>query len=103
MVNYDHSQHPSALTGADHNIMTIKFTGRHFPDEIILQSVRYYISCKLSHQKVKGKMHQCLGWKSNEGASSTQAGVELWSITNNGQLNNPEGLSAWEQFYALAA
>lgn len=48
-------------------------------------------------------MHQCLGSKSNEGASSTLAGVELWSIINNGRLDNPEGLSAWEQFYALAA
>ncbi|CDT35826.1 hypothetical protein VCR20J5_220132 [Vibrio crassostreae] len=25
------------------------------------------------------------------------------SISNNGQLDNPEGLSAWEQFYALVA
>ncbi|CDT18670.1 hypothetical protein VCR4J5_1600032 [Vibrio crassostreae] len=24
-------------------------------------------------------------------------------ISNNGQLDNPEGLSAWEQFYALVA
>ncbi len=55
-----------------------------------------------SHRKVKGKMHQCLRWKSDEGASSTLAGVELWSIIKNDQLDNPEGLSAWEQFYALA-
>jgi transposase-like protein len=33
-----------------------------------------------SHRKVKGKMHQCLGWKPDEGASSTLAGVELWPI-----------------------
>ena len=56
-----------------------------------------------SHRKVKGKLHQCLRSKSNEGASSTLAGVELWSIINNGRLDNPEGLSAWEQFYVLAA
>ncbi|WP_157933396.1 hypothetical protein [Vibrio lentus] len=31
------------------------------------------------------------------------AGVELWSMIKNGQLDNPEGLSIWEQFYALAA
>lgn len=49
-----------------------------------------------SHRKVKGKMHQCLGWKSDEGAISTLAGVELWSIIKNGQLDNFEGLSAWE-------
>jgi transposase-like protein len=44
-----------------------------------------------SHRKVKGKMHQCLGWKSNEGATATLAGVELWSMIKNGQLDNPDG------------
>ncbi|CDT18606.1 hypothetical protein VCR4J5_1600025 [Vibrio crassostreae] len=29
--------------------------------------------------------------------------MELWSIIKSEQLDNPEGLSAWEQFYALAA
>ncbi len=43
-----------------------------------------------SRRKVKGKMHQCLGWKSDERASFTLAGVELWSLT-------------WEKFYAQAA
>jgi putative transposase len=33
-----------------------------------------------SHRKVKGKMHQCLGWKSWAGAESTLAGVELCSM-----------------------
>ncbi len=31
--------------------MAIKFTGRHFPSEIIQQSVRYYISYKLSYRE----------------------------------------------------
>jgi len=51
-------------------------------------------------------LHNCLtlaDGKSDEGASSTLSGVELWSIIKNEQLDNPEGLSAWEQFYALAA
>ena len=37
-----------------------------------------------SHRKVKGKMHQCLGWKSDEGAKATLAGIELWSMIKNG-------------------
>ncbi|CDT35892.1 hypothetical protein VCR20J5_220141 [Vibrio crassostreae] len=37
-----------------------------------------------------------------KGASSTLIGMELWTIIKNEQLDNPEGLSAWEQFYALA-
>lgn len=56
-----------------------------------------------SHRRVKGKMNQALGWKSNKGAEATLAGIELWSLIKNGQLNNPEGLFVWEQFYVLAA
>ena len=48
-------------------------------------------------------MHQRLGSKSNEGARSTLTGVELWSIINNGQLDTPQDLSTWEQFYALSS
>ncbi len=56
-----------------------------------------------SHRKVKGKMHQCLEWKSEEGARATLAGVELWSMFKSEQLDNPDGFSAWDEFYALAA
>ena len=56
-----------------------------------------------SHRKVKGKMHQCLGWKSWEGAGSTLAGVELWSMIKQGQMNTTEKMAPWEQFYSLAA
>jgi len=38
-------------------------------------------------------MHQYLGWKSDEGATATLAGVELSSMIKNGQLDNPDGLS----------
>jgi transposase-like protein len=33
--------------------MTIKFTGRHFPSDIILQAVRYYVSYKLSYREIE--------------------------------------------------
>ncbi|MGF1876951.1 DDE-type integrase/transposase/recombinase, partial [Photobacterium frigidiphilum] len=56
-----------------------------------------------SHRRVKGKMNQCLGWKSDEGAKTTLAGVELWSMIKNGQLDSPDSLSVWDEFYALAA
>ncbi|MGI2080033.1 IS6 family transposase [Shewanella putrefaciens] len=55
-----------------------------------------------SHRKVKGKMHQCLGWKSWEGAESTLAGVELWFMIKQGQMNTTEKMTPWEQFYSLA-
>ena len=56
-----------------------------------------------SHRKVKGKMHQCLGWKSWTGAESTLAGVELWSMIKLGQMVTTEPMTPWEQFYSLAA
>ena len=56
-----------------------------------------------SHRKVKGKMHQCLGWMSWEGAESTLAGVELCSMIKQGQMNTTEKMTLWEQFYSLAA
>ncbi|CAK2757132.1 hypothetical protein VCRA2126O85_230044 [Vibrio crassostreae] len=43
--------YPSTLISF--NIMTIKFTGHHFPSEIILQSVRYYVSYKLSYREIE--------------------------------------------------
>ena len=36
-------------------------------------------------------------------AKATLAGIELWSMIKNGQLDNPDGLSVWGEFYALAA
>ncbi|CED60694.1 transposase, IS6 family [Moritella viscosa] len=56
-----------------------------------------------SHRKVKGKMHQCLGWKSWAGAESTLAGVELCSMLKQGQMTESENMTPWEQFYSLAA
>ena len=56
-----------------------------------------------SHRKVKGKMHQCLGWKSWIGAESTLSGVEVCSMIKQGQMINSEGMTPWEQFYSLAA
>lgn len=56
-----------------------------------------------SHRKVKGKMHQCIGWKSWEGAESTLAGVELWSMIKLGQMDTVEIMTPWKEFYSLAA
>lgn len=46
-------QIPPPPTSISFNIMTIKFTGRHFPAEIILQSVRYYVSYKLGYREIE--------------------------------------------------
>lgn len=56
-----------------------------------------------SHRKVKGKMHQCLGWKSWLGAEATLAGIEVCDMIKKGQMIKAENMTPWEQFYALAA
>lgn len=45
----------------------------------------------------------CLEWKSNEEVRPTQESVELWSMIQNGLLDNPEYLSVWGEFDALVA
>lgn len=56
-----------------------------------------------SHRKVKGKMHQCLGWKSWLGAEATLAGIEVCDMIKKGQMIKAEKMTPWEQFYDLAA
>jgi transposase-like protein len=56
-----------------------------------------------SHRKVKGKMHQCLVWRSDVGARATLTGIERWSMIKQNQLNVPSYLSAWDTFYSLVA
>ncbi len=87
-----------------HNInVSLWLTGKMLNLIEVLQ-VKYLNNIvEQSHRRVKGKMHQCFGWKSDEGASATLSGVELWSMIKNGQLDNLDGLSAWDEFYSLAA
>ncbi len=56
-----------------------------------------------NHRKVKGKVHECLGWKSWGGTESILASVELWSMIKQGQIDTTEMITLWEQYYALGA
>ena len=94
--------HSNAL--ALHNINVGLWHSGRMLSLIEILSIKYLNNIvEQSHRRVKGKMNQALGWKSDEGAKVTLAGVELWAMIKNGQLDNPEGLSVWGQFYALAA
>ncbi|WP_081470381.1 IS6 family transposase [Photobacterium profundum] len=94
--------HSNALTL--HHINVDLWHNGHMLSLIEILSIKYLNNIvEQSHRRVKGKMNQCLGWKSDEGAKATLAGIELWSMIKNGQLDNPDGLSVWDEFYALAA
>ena len=69
---------------------------------VILQSKYLNNLVEQSHRKLKAKMRQCLGWKSDEGAKATLSGVELWSMIKKDQLENPKSLPSWSQLYTLA-
>lgn len=53
--------------------MTIKFTGRHFPSDIILQAVRYYVSYKLSYRKIEEI-------RTERGIDIDHSTINLWVI-----------------------
>jgi len=54
-------------------------------------TVKYFNNIvEQSHRKVRGKMHQCLGWKSWVGAEATLEGVELSSMLKQGQMIDSE-------------
>ncbi len=94
--------HSNAL--ALHHINVGLWNNGHMLNLIEILSIKYLNNIvEQSHRRVKGKMNQCLGWKCDEGAKATLAGVELWSMIKNGQLDNPQCLSVWDEFYALAA
>ena len=87
-----------------HNINVQLWLSGKMPNLIEVLQVKYLNNiAEQNHRKVKGKMHQCLGWKSDEGAKSTLADIELWLMIKNGQLDNPQGLAAWDELYSLAA
>jgi len=33
--------------------MTINFSGRHYPSDIIMMALRYYLACKLSYREIE--------------------------------------------------
>jgi transposase-like protein len=63
-------------------------------------------SIEQDHRAVKRVTRPMLGFKSFDAAQGTLAGIELMHMLKKGQLvgeDGAEGLTAAEQFYALAA
>lgn len=55
------------------------------------------------HRHIKKRINPMLGFKSKASLEATIAGYELVNMLRKGQFDNAEGMTVFEQFYALAA
>lgn len=58
---------------------------------------------KQGHRAVKRIARPMLGFQAVHSARITLQGIELMHMIKKGQMHNPRGLSAADQFYCLAA
>ena len=76
--------HPRSLAQRIFRVSRMKFSGRHFPKDLILQAIRWYVSYPLKF------------------ADETLAGIALCHILRKGQHPGSDSTPAWEYFYSLA-
>ena len=100
---------PETITidGSDANEAAIKRYNEAHGTHIIIRQVKYLNNIvEQDHRAVKRVTRPMLGFKSFAAAQDTLAGIELMHMIKKRQLvvkAGDEGLTAAEQFYALAA
>jgi putative transposase len=100
---------PETITidGSDANEAAIKSYNQEHGTTIIIRQVKYLNNVvEQDHRAVKRVTRPMLGFKAFDAAQCTLAGVELMHMIKKRQLVvevGDEGLTAAEQFYALAA
>lgn len=100
---------PETITidGSDANEAAIKRYNEEYGTHIIIRQVKYLNNIvEQDHRGVKRVTRPMLGFKSFEAAQDTLVGIELMHMIKKRQLRveaGEEGLTAAEQFYALAA
>ena len=100
---------PETITidGSDANEAAIKRYNEEHGTHIIIRQVKYLNNMvEQDHRGVKRVTRPMLGFKSFAAAQDTLAGIELMHMIKKGQMVvkvGEEGLTAAEQFYALAA
>ena len=73
-------------------------------NKIEVRQVKYLNNIiEQDHRFVKKITYPMKGFKAFRTADGTLQGIELWHMIKKGQMENTEGKSAFEQFYALAA
>ena len=95
------------IDGSDANEAAMKRYNEAHGTNIIVRQVKYLNSIvEQDHRGVKRVARPMLGCKSFEAAQDTLVGIELMHMIKKKQLivkTGDEGLTAAEQFYALAA
>jgi putative transposase len=100
---------PETITidGSDANEAAIKRYNQEYGTAIAIRQVKYLNNIvEQDHRAVKRITRPMLGFKAFDAAQCTVAGVELMHMIKKRQLvveAGDEGLTAAEQFYALAA
>ena len=93
------------IDGSRANAAAIKSYNEDHGTSIEIRQVKYLNNMvEQDHRGVKRVTRPMLGFKSFEAAQSTLVGIELMHMLRKGQLEDgmEQGLSAAEQFYALA-
>jgi putative transposase len=95
------------IDGSEANEAAIKSYNEEHGTHIIIRQVKYLNNMvEQDHRGVKRVTRLMLGFKSFTAAQDTLAGIELMHMIKKGQMvvkAGDEGLTAAEQFYALAA
>jgi transposase-like protein len=95
------------IDGSEANAAAIKRYNEAHGTHIIIRQVKYLNNIvEQDHRGVKRITRPILGFKSFEAAQDTLVGIELMHMLKKRQMvveEEEEGLTAAEQFYALAA
>ena len=88
------------------NLAGLQHVNRELPDteQIVIRQVKYLNNMiEQDHRGIKRITNPMMGFKNFMCAEATLAGIELYHMLRKGQNKIKGSLSAWEQFYALAA
>ena len=94
------------IDGSDANAAAIKSYNKDHGTSIEIRQIKYLNNIvEQDHRGVKRVTRPMLGFKSFEAAQPTLTGIELVRMIRKGQMEGDEfeGLTATEQFYALAS
>jgi putative transposase len=99
---------PETITidGSEANAAAIRSYNEEHGTAIMIRQVKYLNNVvEQDHRGVKRITRPMLGFKAFDAAQSTLVGIELMHMLRKGQLAGgvEQGLTAAEQFYALAA